>query len=246
MIAMEKKRINLLGTAATLLSLVLIVWFIRASHLLMASSRTEAGDDLPITFDEIKAVYDKVEDYTCIFSKTERIDKQMNLQKMQMYFKKPFNVKFVWIKPKKGQKAVYREGKNENKLRARKGGFLGIIAVNLDPLGHRAMEDNRHPIIQAGIGFLIQKTLDDIAKAQYELKYLGDETVEGRTCYHIEFLSKGASGYHYGLRSEFWIDKELRLPIQSKHFDYDNQWIESYTYSQLKLNAGLKDSDFEI
>jgi negative regulator of sigma E activity len=165
---------------------------------------------------------------------------------MEMLFRKPQDVKFMWIAPKKGQKAVFLKGQNDDKLRARKGGLLSMVAVNLDPLGDRAMEDNRHPITQAGIGYLIQRTLEDIAKGQYELKYLGDEPLDDRPCYHIEFTSKGAKGYHYGLKTEFWIDKELKLPIQSKHFDYDNRWIETYSYGQLKLNVGLRDSDFEI
>jgi outer membrane lipoprotein-sorting protein len=213
---------------------------------LVALGYSPETPNLPITFEEVKAAYDQVQDYKCVFSKTELLEKKMLKETMELFFSKPFNVKMVWLQPKKGQKAAYREGKNNNKVRARKGGILGMVAVNLDPTGERAMEDNRHPITQAGIGYLIQKTLEDIAKGQNELKYLGDEPVAGRDCYHLEFMSKGPRNYHYGLRTEFWIDKELRLPIQSKHFDYDNQWIETYTYAQLKLNMGLKDSDFEI
>jgi outer membrane lipoprotein-sorting protein len=211
-----------------------------------AAAGVQNTSSLPITFEKIKATYESVHDYRCIFSKNEFLKGRMKLEKMEMLFRKPQDIKFMWIAPKKGQKAVFLKGQNDDKLRARKGGLLSMVAVNLDPLGDRAMEDNRHPITQAGIGYLIQRTLEDIAKGQYELKYLGDEPLDDRPCYHIEFTSKGAKGYHYGLKTEFWIDKELKLPIQSKHFDYDNRWIETYSYSQLKLNVGLRDSDFEI
>jgi outer membrane lipoprotein-sorting protein len=210
------------------------------------ATRQAEASPLPVSFEDVNAAYLKVDDYRCVFSKTEFLEGRMKQEKMEMLFRKPHDVKFAWITPKKGQKAVFLQGRNDNKLRARKGGLLSLIAVNLDPLGDRAMEDNRHPITQAGLGYLIQKTLEDIAKGQFELKYLGDQPVEGRPCWHLEFASKGPQGFHYALRTEFWIDQELKLPIQSKHFDYDNRWIETYTYSQLKLNVGLRDSDFDI
>jgi outer membrane lipoprotein-sorting protein len=201
---------------------------------------------LPISFDEVSAAYRLISDYRCIFTKSELLDGRMKQEKMEMLFRKPHDVKLAWITPKKGQKAAYLQGRNGDKLRARKGGMLSLVAVNLDPLGDRAMEDNRHPITQAGIGYLIQKTLEDIAKGQNELRNLGDQELEGRPCWHLEFVSKGPKDFHYALRTEFWIDKELKLPIQSKQFDHQNRWIETYTYSQLKLNVGLQDSDFEI
>src|SRR5438876_12011992 len=97
------------------LSVLVSLWLI--------SAPAGAGN-LPITFDEIKAAYDQVQDYTCTFSKVELIDNEMQREQILMLFRKPFSVKFAWLNPKKGQHAVYQQGKNDNKLRARKGGFL--------------------------------------------------------------------------------------------------------------------------
>jgi outer membrane lipoprotein-sorting protein len=236
---------NLMLTRAAVLGAILAVAALFCAKIPVASGQAPAST-LPVNFEEVKAAYDGITDYRCVFTKTEFLDGRMKTEKMEMLFRKPHDIKFAWITPKKGQKAAYLKGRNSDKLRARKGGLLSMIAVNLDPLGGKAMDDNRHPITQAGIGFLIAKTLEDIAKGQHELKYTGDEDMEGRSCYHLVFTSQGARGFHYGLRTEFWIDKELKLPIQSKHFDYDNRWIETYSYSQLKLNVGLRDNDFEI
>ena len=41
------------------------------------------------------------------------------------------------------------------------------------------------------------------------------------------------------------LDCELKVPIKIQIFDWDDRLVESYGYENLKLDAGLTDSDFD-
>ena len=48
-----------------------------------------------------------------------------------------------------------------------------------------------------------------------------------------------------GGRREWDVDVELMLPTHVSTFDKEGKLLESYTYSDIKLNPGLKDEDFD-
>ncbi len=206
----------------------------------------EGVDAALSSFEDMAARYREIRDYRCVLIKQEWLHNRMDQQKMILLFRKPMDIKLTWITPNSGQQAVYRVQKSKNRFRARKGGWLGFFTVDMDINDKRALETSRYPITCAGIGAVLEKTMQDIGLGQCEVRTLGEENVDGQPCLHLEFHSLGPKNFHQSLRTEFWVDKKSGLPIQLKMMDYEQRMIGCYTFSQLELNVGLTDKDFEL
>lgn len=209
--------------------------------------------DIDALLQRAQESYSKVNDYTGIMHKQERIGKKM-MEKETIYFKfkKPFKVYMKWIEePYKNREMIYVEGWNNNKIKAREGGLMGVVSVNLDPRGSMAMKGNRHPVTDMGIGNLLKVVSSNVERAKKNgdsitVVKLGEEKVFGVDSIKVEatFPQEKEKGY-YCYRAIFWVDKESRLPIKIMVYDWSNQLIENYAYENLKFNVGLTDKDFD-
>ncbi len=194
----------------------------------------------------------QVDNYTAIFHKQERIKGILNPEETIVFkFKKPFKVYMKWVKnPYKGRESLYVEGANDNRIKAHEGGIISFVEVDLDPLSSRAMKGNRHSITDSGLDNLVKligkEMRRGIAVGEMEFIDHGQETVYGRTARKIEgiFPRDKEKGY-YCYRAVISFDIELKVPIKSKIYDWENLLIENYGYEDLKLNAGLTDFDFD-
>ena len=112
---------------------------------------------------DCQARYQSVTDYTCTFYKRERVDGHLTpLHIMNMKVRtKPQSIYLKFQRPAKGREAIYIAGQNGGKILAHDVGFNKILAgtLQLEPTSAQAMEDNRHPITEAGIGPLIETLL---------------------------------------------------------------------------------------
>ncbi len=118
--------------------------------------------------------YAEIHDYTCKFVKRERIDGRLHAQHVMLMKvrTRPKSLYFKFHAPNKGREAIYVAGRHNDKVVAHDVGLGRLLAgtMNLDPNGATAMEANRHPVTEAGIGALI----DNIAH------YLGVGADAGR------------------------------------------------------------------
>src|SRR5262249_22209976 len=152
----------------------------------------------------------------------------------------------------------YIEGRNEGKILAHDVGLVKLLGgtMQLDPLGSFAMEDCRHPVTEAGIGHMILTVAE-----RWEAELTPGEAVgrigpeaqpRDRPCTRI-------SSTHTQHRPDFLfhrvlltIDRETGLPVRFEAFDWpkapseEPELVEEYTYSDLKINTGLSDSDFDV
>jgi outer membrane lipoprotein-sorting protein len=197
----------------------------------------------------MSAAWSRVNDYTAIFYKQERVNGTvLPEEKIQLKFKKPFKIYMKWLPPgpHEGRESLYVRGENGGKVIGHEGGILGFITLKMEPAGSIAMKGNRHPITDAGIGRLIEILGKDIKhgreRGELKLKLLGEDEVYGREAWHI-LKETPAEGY-YAPKMEIWVDKELNLPIKIKIFGPGDEFLESYGYSDLKVNIGLKDEEF--
>jgi outer membrane lipoprotein-sorting protein len=228
--------------------------------LLAVSAFAQDKPEAPKAFDAEKWVKDaeqaiaKVNDYTMIFHKMERINGKMWPEEtVAMKFQRPFKVYLNWIKdPYQGRQTLFVKGWNKDKLRAKEAKGVKKIfgATSLDPTGSLAMEGNRHPITEAGIENLVNKISTILRKAmkagEIELKDLGTEAVFGRTAQKFEgILPKEKAKGYYAYRVIVWMDTEMKLPVHVQVYDWDNQLIEDYAHENIKLNPGLTDEDFD-
>ena len=201
---------------------------------------------------EAEAAIASVNSYTAIFHKQERIKGVLAEEEtIFIKFKRPFRVYMKWVKdPYKGRECLYVQGANNNRIKAHEGGILSLVKLNLNPLSSRAMKGNRHPITEAGLENLIKLIGSELRRGteagEIELKDHGEETIYGRTTRKIEaiFPKEKEKGY-YCYRAVISLDIELKVPIKSVIYDWQNRLMESYGYEQLRLNAGLTAADFD-
>ncbi len=209
--------------------------------------------DIEALLKEAQESYNRINDYTGIMHKQERIGKKM-MEKETIYFKfmKPFKVYMKWIKdPFKNREMIYVQGWNDNKIKAHEGGIMGVVSVNLDPNGSMAMKGNRHPVTDMGIGNLLKVVSSNVNRAKkngdsISVIKLGEEKVFGVDSIKLEatFPQEKEKGY-YCYRAVFWVNKETKLPTKIMVYDWNNQLVEDYAYENLKFNVGLTEKDFD-
>jgi Protein of unknown function (DUF1571) len=208
---------------------------------------------------DCKTKYLTVQDYTCTFFKRERIDGKLyapHIMTMKARTK-PASLYFKFIQPNTGREAIYVHGHYNNKIIAHDVGIGKVVAgtMHLDPKGGMAMEENRHPVSEAGLGNMI-----DLVKERWDTELHPGESVllfhpqakvGDRACLMIESIHPKRSPEFLFHKVKLFIDKELGLPIRFEAYDWpklpgaEAELIEEYTYMNLKLNVGLKDRDFD-
>jgi len=202
--------------------------------------------------------YRSVRDYTCTFVKRERIDGRlypahvMNMKARSQ----PFSIYFKFQTPNKGREAIYVAGRHGGKILAHDVGFGKVLAgtLKLDPKGSMAMEENRHPVTEAGIGGLI----DTVAK-HWAVELTPEESVirfqnmqiDGRPCTMIESNHpRRHPGFMY-YSVKLYIDQQHGLPVRFEAYDWPKhpggtpELVEEYTYLKLQTNVGLQERDFD-
>lgn len=205
--------------------------------------------------DEAKAAFAEVKDYTCVFIKQERVGgKLLEEQTAEMDAREsPFAVHLKFTAPRgiAGQEACYNESKSKDKFRGKGAGIKGIVGfITLSVDDPQAMEGNRHTIKDSGIGKLIAQLQAGIAKHP-DLKYkvtASEVTFDKRDCVRLEIVVDPPPADMLP-RTVLYFDKTGKLPLKienhSKGKDDGWQLEESYAFTQLKLNAGVKDEAFD-
>ncbi|MBF0225836.1 MAG: DUF1571 domain-containing protein [Desulfobacterales bacterium] len=211
--------------------LALIIFF----NNVIADTSAQQPDPIALSLEAPK-IYETIQDYTAIFYKQERIGKKlMPLEKIQLKFRKPFDLYMKWIdNPYKGQEMLYKEGQNNGKILAHKGGFLGLVSVSVDPIGNLAMDNQHHAVFDAGLGStinLIAKGLKKgIDRKEIKVNFLGEEKLEGRPVYVFEGV------FPEKLEGEtYTVQKGESLWDIAKKFDQD-------MYAILSNNKGIDDA----
>jgi hypothetical protein len=203
--------------------------------------------------------YNKLHDYTCVFHKRERIDGQLvspHIMAMKTRTS-PHSLYFKFVQPNRGREAIWNPEKNKGKIVAHDVGFGKLLAgtMILDPKGSMAMEENRHPISDAGIGSLVETVMRhwdaelDPSEALVEIH--PHAKVANRECTMIETTHPSRRENYLFHRVKVYIDHEHGLPIRFEAYDWpkapggEAPLVEEYTYSDLKTDVGLTDTDFD-
>ena len=202
-----------------------------------------------IILDSIKA-FENLFDYTC------KLDKKINKAGriyhdlgISVKYKKPGHYYFRWEEGRsKGREVIYVAGKNRDKIMAHPGGLLRFFTFHLNPEGRKAMRRNHHSLRESGI----EKIMSIIEKDYHRSKRTGMGTVEllqenfidGRDVWviHCEF-PENSEFYSHKIILNF--DKELKLPIKVKAYDWSDTLFEEYYFRDLKINTGIEEKDFD-
>jgi len=80
----------------------------------------------------------------------------------------------------------------------------------------------------------------------YEVKALAEEAVEGEPAVKLELIPKSPEMLKRTPKIEMWVSTETWTALQQKIHEIGSGDYNLYTYSQVRLNPGLKDADLEL
>jgi hypothetical protein len=206
-----------------------------------------------------QAQFAKVRDYTCTFYKRERIDGRMKAPAVMAMKARcqPHSIYFKFVSPNRGREAIYVAGRNRGRVVAHDVGIGKLFAgtMNLDPNGSTAMEDNRHPITEAGIGALIETVAKrwaaELTPEESQITINPGVRVGNRPATMIESGHARKRPEYLFHMVKLYIDHEHGLPIRFEAYDWPKrpgappELVEEYTYMNLKVNVGLAEQDFD-
>jgi hypothetical protein len=204
-----------------------------------------------------------LKDYSAVVVKHERIngvlgDEERAFIKVR---ERPFSVYMGFLSPKdlKGQECMYIDGANENEMfaHAPPGTLRGRFGtVKISPSSAMAMKDQRYPITELGVANLTKRLIEvgehDKQYGECDVKFFQGTKVGGRECTMIQVTHPVPRRNFIFHIARIYIDDQLGLPIHYEAYDWPNQpggnpeLLEEYTYTNLKINQGFTDSDFDV
>ena len=155
------------------------------------------------------------------------------------------------------REAIYIVGRNNGKVLTHDVGLNKLLAgtLRLDPTGVWAMEDCLHPISEAGIGPLLDtlqtRWSSELDPSESVVAFRDDQTVGTRRCTMIETTHphQRPSSCSIGSASSSTTSSDCRSTSRPMTGRPSPQapavMVEEYTYSDLRLNVGLSDLDFD-
>lgn len=226
------------------------------------------GPVIDVARDILASIDSSIHDYTATMTSQVFVDEVLqpekylfvkirHEQKSEDGTKIPFAAYTKFLKPQNaaGQEALWVEGENDGKLIAHAAGLLNLKRVYLDPNGAMAMKGNRYPIQDIGFRNLIAKIVDhadhDLHQPECQVTLTRGVDVNGRVCTMLEVTHAEQSpdvDFHL---ARFYLDDERNIPIAFEAYLWpaveggDPPLLEKYFYSDIQLNAGLTDADFD-
>jgi hypothetical protein len=200
----------------------------------------------------------KVEGYTAVMRKRERIDGRLQDQEVLniAFREKPFSVYLEWTEGARlADRSLYVEGQNRGKALARPHGFFARKVagdvVPRDPEGPDAKKSGRYPITQYGIRKGMERALASWEAAQKKdelhIELLGDVKVAeagGRVCLGLKRVKYARPENDGVMGLTLYIDKETWLQVGSVLVDANGELIGAYYFRDLQLNPKFKDKQF--
>ena len=82
-------------------------------------------------------------------------------------------------------------------------------------------------------------------KANYAVKYLGDETIGGQNTHKLELLPAATARREKLQKLELWVSDDGAYPVQQKFIQQSGDYY-LITYTDVKLNPQLGDESFKL
>ena len=203
------------------------------------------------------AIYE-VQDYQGVLTKRELINNKLTTQQMEIKVRhQPFSVYLKFREPFAGREVLFVQGQNDNKMLAHEGSgissLIGTISLSLD--SREAMKDNKYPLNMIGMKNMIDKMIEtweyETQFGECEVKYYPNAQLGNVTCRVVETSHPQPRRQFRFSLVRLYLDKETNLPIRCECYGFPVQpedkapLLEEYTYTNLRVNVGLKDFDFD-
>ncbi|MDZ4851272.1 MAG: DUF1571 domain-containing protein [Pirellulaceae bacterium] len=217
---------------------------------------------------ELEAFSSSVVDYTAVMHKRERINGKLG-EENQMFVKIindrqretepaiPLHVYLRFDSPAsmRGREVIWIDGKNDGNLIAHEAGFMNLMSVQLAPTGSLAMMGNKYPITGIGMANLYKKLIEkgerDRRNGNCEVTFREHEIVNSHDVAMIE-VKHPAKYSHFDFHiARVYLDLTRHLPLRYEAYLWPENpgdeppLEEQYTYSDIRLNVGLTEKDFD-
>ena len=200
-----------------------------------------------------EARYAEVQDYTAVMLARERVGGVLKPEHaILLKFGRPFSVYMRWLDgPSEGREGLFVAGTREDRfLVQEKQGLARFITAAISPRDPRIFERSRHAVTDIGIGRLLEIVGEDARRAARNgalaVVDRGLQTVAGRAVREVEgILPRDPEAAYYCHRVILAFDLQHHLPVRIVVYDWADQLVEQYTYTQLRLNPGLAPRDFD-
>lgn len=223
-----------------------------AGLALTLTTRPAAALDIGAVLERMEGAYAAVHSYTARFVREERIGGSLRPREEALIkFRRPGHVYLRWIAgPPKGREILFVEGRDDdNVLIHEPAGLARLFTVVMAPDSSRVLRDSRHPITDLGLGPLVELIVRNARRAlrENELAVVDRGMVDeqGRAERRLELVlpRDPAKGY-YCRRALISVDRFTGLPTEVRIFDWDDRFVASYAYRDLRLGAELTALDF--
>jgi hypothetical protein len=226
-----------------------------------------AAESTPDPIKEAKALiarcrdrYLQLYDYTCTLTKRERMPNGRLVGPHVMLLKvrtRPESIYLKFLRPNAGREAIWVANRRGGKVVVHDTGLGKLLAgtLALDPRSGMAMENCRHPIYEAGFGYLInelsQRWAVEMRAGETRVTIDREARVADRSCTLIESKHPEFGPDYLFHKVRVYIDRELGLPIRFEAYDWprnprhSGDLLEEYTYLDVRLDTGLGDADFD-
>ncbi len=205
-----------------------------------------------------------VKDYTATMVKRETVNGKLT-QPETTFIKvrhrqagtTPFSIYMSYLKPKarKGQEAIWMEGRNNNKIVGHGTGLQGLVTVYLDPDGIIPTMGTNYKIYDSGLEKLVEKLIERAERErrypECEVQYFQNAKINDRKCTVIQ-LTHPVQRPHFEFHvARVFIDDEYKVPIRYAAYNWPTtaggnlRLIEEFTYYNININVGLTDRDFD-
>lgn len=206
----------------------------------------------------------QVREYSCVFLKQELLEGGLTpVQEIKVLYRdKPHSVFMTWLRNADNcRRALFIQGKHvdngQEQAEVEPNGAIVRLFVSkvLVPIrGERSRDASRRSIDEFGF----KSTLDMLerynriaeARGVLEMKYEGQGTIDGRPTFVLsrELPYTGPDSGYPDARMVIHFDQEWLLPVAVYSWADHNerQLLGSYVITDVKLNPGLTDADFEL
>jgi len=203
----------------------------------LAVGATGAIAQAGTALDEAAAAFAKVSDYTATVTVRETDGKNSDEHVYAYAFKKPSLAKLDVVSgSNKGGGIVWNGG---DKVKGHRGGILSGIHLTLD-LHDKQVVSLRGDSIDTGT---IPAILERFKQIKGDVTEGNGITVDGTATDAVTLKVADPAADNGVTREVLYLSKTTHLPVRRERFAGDAV-VKTETFSNLKTNVGLKDSDF--
>ena len=188
-----------------------------------------------------------------VLTRQERIDGRLRPQETLDYLQRfhPHSLRTEWIGERnKGNRVIYVQGRNDDKVIARPGGLAGLFVkeLRLDLDDKLVLQGSRYPPDIAGYNRLVLRMHRAVRELRQRrdvvFRSTGRSTRYGQNRQLFEIVVPKLEPDDEVSRGIIEFDLDASLPVEVLFYDREGKLREDYQWDELELRYDLTDDDF--